>query len=102
MSATVTMPGDEVLIAHNPATEAELGRVPVTPPERLEELVAAARRAQAAWSGAGWRERQAVLDAWRRVLSREAGAWAELIRSEIGKPRREAMGGDVLSTLDAM
>src|SRR5437016_3211584 len=102
MSTMVTLGRDDVLIARNPATGAELGRVPATPPEQVAELVARADRAQSAWSAASWRRRRAVLDGWRRLLSREADAWADLIRSEIGKPRIEAMGGDVLSTLDAI
>ena len=102
MSTVMTSVRDEVLIARNPATGAELGRVPATPPEQVAEVVARAQRAQMAWSAAGWRWRRAVLEHWRRLLSREADAWADLIRSEIGKPRIEAMGGDVLSTLDAI
>jgi acyl-CoA reductase-like NAD-dependent aldehyde dehydrogenase len=102
MTATATASCDDELVARNPATGTELGRVPATPPERLPELVARARRAQEAWAASGWRVRQAVLEGWRRVLSREAGEWADRIQAEIGKPRIEAMGGDVLSTLDAI
>ena len=102
MSAIATTPRDEVLIARNPATGLELGRVTATPPEQIEELVARARAAQASWSAAGWRARRAVLESWWRVLSRDADSWADLIRSEIGKPRIEAMGGDVVATLDAI
>ena len=36
------------------------------------------------------------------ALSREADVWADLIRDEIGKPRVEAMAGDVVSTLDGI
>ena len=43
MSAIATTPRDEVLIARNPATGLELGRVTATPPEQIEELVARAR-----------------------------------------------------------
>jgi acyl-CoA reductase-like NAD-dependent aldehyde dehydrogenase len=102
MSITLTTRRDEVLIARNPATGEELGRVPATPPEQLDEIVARARGAQAAWAAAGWRRRRVVLESWRRILSRDADAWSDLIRAEIGKPRLEAMGGDVLSTLDAI
>ena len=59
--------------------------------------MARARAAQASWSAAGWRARRAVLESWWRILSRDADRWADLIRSEIGKPRIEAMGGDVLA-----
>jgi acyl-CoA reductase-like NAD-dependent aldehyde dehydrogenase len=102
MGATALAASEEVLIARNPATGAELGRVRATPPDRLEERVDQAHRAQALWSQTPWPVRRAVLGAWARLLSREAAEWADLIRTEIGKPRIEAMGGDVLSTLDAM
>jgi acyl-CoA reductase-like NAD-dependent aldehyde dehydrogenase len=102
MSTAVTTRQDEVLIARNPATGAELGRVPATAPEQLTEIVVRARHAQSAWAAAGWRGRRAILDRWWRLLSRQADDWADLIRSEIGKPRLEAMGGDVLSSLDAI
>src|SRR5262249_39568821 len=73
-----------------------------TPPDRVGKIVARAREAQADWSATGWPERRRVLDRWRRILSRDADAWADLICAEIGKPRVEAMGGDLLSTLDAI
>ena len=36
------------------------------------------------------------------ILGRDAGAWTELIRDEIGKPGVEALAGDVVPTLDAL
>jgi acyl-CoA reductase-like NAD-dependent aldehyde dehydrogenase len=102
MSVAATSVREDVLIARNPATGEELGQLQATPPERVGELVARARDAQAAWATVGWRERRQLLDRWRRVLSRDAEAWAALISAEVGKPRLEAMGGDVLSSLDAI
>jgi acyl-CoA reductase-like NAD-dependent aldehyde dehydrogenase len=93
---------DDVLVARNPATGEELGRIETTPPEQVGEIVARARVAQASWSATAWSERRRVLDRWRRVLSRDADKWADLICAEIGKPRLEAMGSDVLSSLDAI
>ena len=43
-----------------------------------------------------------MIDRWRRILSRDAESWAATISAEVGKPRLEAMGGDVLPTLDAI
>ncbi len=90
------------LVARNPATGAEIGRVRVTAPGEVAELVARARAAQAEWSRSSWKTRRGVIDRWRRILSRDAEEWAALIASEVGKPRMEAMGGDVISTLDAI
>lgn len=102
MSVALTSVRDNVLISRNPATGEELGRVEATAPEHVGELVARARDVQAAWARAAWPDRRRALDRWRRVLSRDADAWALLIGSEVGKPRLEAMGGDVLSSLDAI
>ena len=93
---------EETLVARNPATGAELGRVRATRPEEVGGLVERARGAQAAWADAGWRGRRRVLERWHRILARDAEAWAELIGVEIGKPRIEAMGGDVVPTLDGI
>ncbi len=102
MSVAVTTVRDDTLVARNPATGEELGRVEATPPKRVGELVSRARVAQGQWAALGWPDRRRVLDRWRRVLSRDADAWASLICSEVGKPRLEAMGGEVLSSLDAI
>ncbi len=102
MSVGVSAIPDEFLVVRNPATGGEIGRVRQTPPGQVAELVARAREVQASWSTSTWRERRRVLDRWRRVLSRDAEAWAALISAEIGKPRFEAMSGDVISSLDAI
>ena len=92
----------ELLIARNPATGEELGRVPATAPEAVVEVVARARRAQARWGALDWRRHRAVLARWWGILAREADAWVDLIRAEIGKPQGEALAGDVISALDAI
>src|SRR5690348_16663774 len=102
MSVGVATLRDDVLVARNPATDEELGHIEATPPDQVETIVARARAAQPSWFLAGWPERRRLLDRWRRILSRDADRWAALICSEIVKPKLEAMGGDVLSTLDAI
>lgn len=93
---------DQVLVTRNPATGAEIGRVGATPPEEVAGLVARARQAQERWAQEPWSKRREVLKRWWRILSRDADDWALLIRDEIGKPRSEALAGDVVSTLDAL
>ena len=93
---------DQVLITHNPATGAEVGRVRATAPEGVGEIVDRARSAQAQWSATPWNVRKRILAAWWKSLDRKADVWADLIRDEIGKPRIEALSGDVISTLDAV
>jgi acyl-CoA reductase-like NAD-dependent aldehyde dehydrogenase len=97
--ATVTA---EILIARNPATNAEVGRVIVTPVDDVGEIVERARAAQRVWAGVSVSERLELIRRWWKLLSREADSWADLIRDEIGKPRIEALAADVLPTLDAL
>ncbi|HEX8204323.1 MAG TPA: aldehyde dehydrogenase family protein, partial [Isosphaeraceae bacterium] len=91
----------DVLIARNPATGAELGRVPATPPEAVAEAVARARGAQEGWGETSWRHRQRVLRRWWAALTRRSDDLAEGLRREIGKPAIEALG-EVVSTLDGV
>ena len=102
MSTIETTFQDQVLIARNPATGVVLGQVATTPPEQIADIIARARIAQASWSRKEWRTRRAVLERFWKILSRDADSWADLICSEIGKPRIEAMGGEVVMSLDAI
>ncbi len=92
----------DAIVARNPATGEPIGRVPTTPVDSIPSIVGRCRRAQASWAETEIRDRLRLIDGWRHILSREARTLAELIRVEIGKPRSEAMGGDILPTLDAV
>jgi acyl-CoA reductase-like NAD-dependent aldehyde dehydrogenase len=91
----------DALIARNPATGAELGRVSATPPGAVADIVARARRTRRAWGEASWPDRRGSIERWWRILAREADDWANALRDEIGKPRGEAMG-EVVAALDAL
>ncbi len=90
------------LIARNPATGAEIGRVPTTASDEVAAIVENARAVQAGWAAIGVKERTRCLKRWCQILAREADAWADLIREEIGKPRGEAIAGDVIAALDGI
>src|SRR3954469_11103898 len=92
----------EVLIARNPSTGAPLGEVRRTPPEEVAGIVARAREAQRAWGETTWRVRRASLERLWRELSLGADDWSASIEAEVGKPRGEALAGDVVATLDAL
>ncbi|MEA2632298.1 MAG: hypothetical protein QOE66_2517, partial [Chloroflexota bacterium] len=98
----MTLTSEDVLIARNPATEEVLGEVARTPPEALAAILVHARAAQRRWGETPWRERRSVLVRFWRELSLEADAWAGAIEAEVGKPRGEALAGDVLATLDSL
>jgi acyl-CoA reductase-like NAD-dependent aldehyde dehydrogenase len=93
---------DDVLIARNPATGVEIGRVRMTPPDDVAAIVASARATQKLWAGKRWEERKAVLSRWWKILIRDVEIWSDLIRNEIGKPRIEALAGEVVPTLDGI
>ena len=89
------------LIARNPATGAEIARVPATDPAEVVALVARASLAQADWGSADIRDRLAVLRRWWGILARDAEGWADAIRAEVGKPAGEAMA-EVVASLDLL
>lgn len=95
-----TLAGEE-LVARNPATGAELGRVAATAPEEVAGIVQQARQVQPGWDALGWTGRRPYLERLRGVLSRDAESWADALRAEIGKPLGEA-AGEVVTTLDAL
>jgi acyl-CoA reductase-like NAD-dependent aldehyde dehydrogenase len=97
----MTPASSNVVIARNPATGAELGRVPATPPEAVEAAVVRARSAQCDWGARPWPERCAALAQFWAELARAADAWSDAIRAEVGKPRGEAMA-EVVAALDAI
>jgi acyl-CoA reductase-like NAD-dependent aldehyde dehydrogenase len=96
-----TMPSQQYLVARNPATEAELGRVAMTPPDAVAGVVDRARKAQADWGTRSWSARRAILERWWLHLAGRADRWADAICAEVGKPRGEAMA-EVVVSLDAI
>ena len=53
--------------------------------------VTSARNAQKRWQEMGFAKRRAVLDAWRADLAQHSDALAEIMTSEMGKPRSDAI-----------
>ena len=100
-SSRPTEQSTPVLIARNPATGLEIGRVAATPVADVSAAVDRARDAQVAWSLRPIAERLAVVRRFWMILSRDAEAWADDLRLEIGKPPSEAMA-EVVATLDAL
>jgi len=81
------------------------GRRTADPPIRsAEEVRAAIERARAAqqmWIQRPLAQRLAVLRRVGRTLSRERDRWADLVRSETGKPRTEALA-EILAAIEAI
>ncbi|MET7398640.1 aldehyde dehydrogenase family protein [Dactylosporangium sp. NPDC005572] len=88
---------------HNPATEAVIASVPVTP--SVSPAVEAARAAQPAWAALSRAERAAHLGRLRDLLAAHADELAALITAEMGTPigvSRKVQVGLPLTVLSTM
>lgn len=99
MSATPDLVGAE-LRPVNPATLQPVGRVPVTPPEAIEEAVVEARLSQLAWAAEPLAARAGLLRRVQAALLDAGEEIAETIVAETGKPLLEAYTSEVFVSLD--
>jgi acyl-CoA reductase-like NAD-dependent aldehyde dehydrogenase len=90
---------DELLICA-PATGELLAKVPITPNEEVQRVVARARRAQQAWAVLPVAERGERLLRLRDGIAEHAQEFVELLVRECGKPRQEALLHEVAPLLD--
>jgi succinate-semialdehyde dehydrogenase/glutarate-semialdehyde dehydrogenase len=92
----------ETLLARDPASGEPLGSVAITPPERIEELVAAVAKVQPLWALLRVKDRarymrgmaQAVIDDFEELL--------EALGREQGRPRGEIAALELLAAIDAL
>lgn len=86
----------------NPATGETLAEIPIGAPEDIHQAVARAWAAFPAWAERRYAERgRLILDARRYVLD-HLEEIVEVIYTETGKPRTEALSSDVMAVLDLM
>ncbi len=78
--------GNETISVLNPATEAEIGRVPAGTETDIDRAVAAAVQALPDWSATSPQERAGYLQRIHQELVNRAPEMAELITSELGMP----------------
>src|SRR5262245_1586034 len=90
----------ESIVTNNPATGASLGEVPICGPDEVRAAVARARAAQAAWGALSVAERAKRVRAFRDELVARAEEVVDLIVSEGGKTRTEALGMEVMLVVD--
>ncbi|MFN7271394.1 MAG: aldehyde dehydrogenase family protein, partial [Gammaproteobacteria bacterium] len=76
----------QTLPAFNPATRAEIARVPDATKEQLDEAVAAAAQAFRSWGRTSWEQRAAVLEKMASALEANADGLCRLLIREQGKP----------------
>jgi succinate-semialdehyde dehydrogenase/glutarate-semialdehyde dehydrogenase len=84
--------GEPALSVTNPATGAEVAKVPLTDTNGTKAAVAAAERALAPWSKMLAKERSNILRRWYNLMIEHADELALLMTQEQGKPVPEAKG----------
>lgn len=84
--------GERMIDVINPATEDVFARVPHATEAQLDQAVAAAKLAQAAWAQTSMAERRAKIEALATAIGEHADELARLITLEQGKPLPEAAG----------
>ena len=88
------------LTVTNPFTGEVVGEVPTATREDVLAAVARARAARPAWAALGVDGRARLLRAFQAELLAEREAVARVVTQETGKPFVEALGVDVLTSLD--
>ena len=78
------------IINRNPATGEEIGRVPITKPDELDEMVARAAESQRAWSQTPAKERISLLRNGLKELATKSEILVNMIVQEMGKPFDQA------------
>jgi acyl-CoA reductase-like NAD-dependent aldehyde dehydrogenase len=90
------------VVSYDPATGAEVGRVPLGTAEDVERAVERARAAQKGWAALSFRERAAFVLRARSLVLEGMEELAALISREAGKPEAEAFSMEIVPTLDLM
>jgi len=101
MSAVSPIQTNEI-ISYNPATGAEIGRVPETSAEDVKAAVEISRTAFQFWRRTSFKERAAYVMKAREVILSEMDEIARLISDESGKPIAEAFSMEIAPVLDLM
>ena len=90
------------IVAIDPSTGEEIGRVPLLNSADVNAAVKRARQAQVAWSKLSFRARAQFILKTREIVLAQVDEIASLIARETGKPPAEAIAMEVTPTLDLM
>ncbi len=101
-AATASAAATDRLESFSPATGERLGAVPVTPPDRVGEIVDAVAGAQPFWAALEPEHRARYLRRAAQAVIDETDDLRDLIAREQGKPRNEAYLMEVLPTIDTL
>jgi acyl-CoA reductase-like NAD-dependent aldehyde dehydrogenase len=92
---------ERTISIRSPLTGEEVGTVSITEPENVERAVAASREAFGVWGAMTHAERKPFLREFTKVVMADMDHAADVIHSETGKDRGEAMG-EIVAALTAM
>jgi acyl-CoA reductase-like NAD-dependent aldehyde dehydrogenase len=92
----------EQLTARDPVTGAALGTVATTPPERIEEVVAAVAKVQPLWALLRVRDRARYMGRMAQAVIDDFDDLQELLGREQGRPRAEVAALELLAAIDAL
>ena len=98
--STATVPTE--LISRDPATGAELGRIPIASAEQVANAVERARAAQPEWERQSFQERGRIILKARELMLAKIDEFGLLVCHETGKPIAEAISMEIVPTLDTM
>jgi succinate-semialdehyde dehydrogenase/glutarate-semialdehyde dehydrogenase len=94
--------GREQLAALDPATGALLGTVAVTPPERIDGVVAAVAKVQPLWALLRVKDRARYMGRMAQAVIDDFDELREELGREQGRPRAEIAALELLAAIDAL
>jgi acyl-CoA reductase-like NAD-dependent aldehyde dehydrogenase len=92
----------EQLTARDPATGVTIGSVAVTPPERIDEVVAAVAKVQPLWALLRVRDRARYMGRMAQAVIDDFDELREELGREQGRPRAEIAALELLAAIDAL
>jgi acyl-CoA reductase-like NAD-dependent aldehyde dehydrogenase len=92
----------ERLASRDPATGAMLGRVAITEPERIDEVVAAVAKVQPLWALLRVQDRARYMGRMAQAVIDDFDDLRELLGREQGRPRAEVAALELLAAIDAL
>jgi succinate-semialdehyde dehydrogenase/glutarate-semialdehyde dehydrogenase len=92
----------EEIISINPATLEEIGRVPITPPQKVKEIVSKAHAVFPSWSRLSIKDRVQYISKAREYLLKNVDDIAYTITRDNGKTLTESISAEILPVADLL
>jgi succinate-semialdehyde dehydrogenase/glutarate-semialdehyde dehydrogenase len=92
----------EAQLSRDPATGETLGSVDVTPPERIDEVVADVAKVQPLWALLQLKDRARYMRRMAQAVIDDFDVLQESIAREQGRPRAEVAALELLAAIDAL